>query len=385
MIHSRYLAWLALATIFWCALYLAFTWAVDPYGVSPVSTTWSTINEFKPKRRDIDRFLKPYEVWQHKPRTVFLGSSRVLESIDPSTLDGSRFAPAYNASMNATTLSLDAAHIEHYIKLDQNLRFAFVELFFWNFVYRQPEQPPHRLSKFIKNSWALQVSAQALWDSILTLKSNLSKNRMTPYVGLRGNLITAPGHNPKPMFDHYVEYVIDEYRNYPSVELHPTAFQALDRIVQICRQNGVELYLLITPSHPYDDYRILSLGYWGKLERWHRTIATYPNVLSASQYTAPLTEPVSERMAYWNDPVHPSLRFGELVLRAFLREQNPDIPPDILVPVNESNVEAVLQKRRSDLEKWISENQDFSTKFEKAKDATGTGSSSVNNFSTLSE
>ena len=61
--------------------------------------SWSGINEHKPKRRDIDRFIKPYDVWRYQPRTVFLGSSRILQAIDPSLLDGTRFAPAYTAGL----------------------------------------------------------------------------------------------------------------------------------------------------------------------------------------------------------------------------------------------------------------------------------------------
>ncbi len=348
-------------------MYFTFTWTVDPYGVSPVNASWPSINEFKPKRRNIDRLIKPYEVWRHQPRTVFIGSSRILESIDPAVLDGSRFAPAYNASVPANMLSFDAAQLAQYIELDRNLKYVFVELFFWNFIYQQPAQPKHTFASFMENSWPLHLSGQTLWDSVITLNANMAGKQRTPYVGPRGNWRNLPGHNAKPPFDIYVESIVRIHRNLSKVELQPTAFQALDRIAEICRRSGVELYFLMMPNHPYDDYRIRSLGYWSLLEQWHRSLATYPNVLGASQYTGPLTEPISERMLYWNDPIHPSAKFGELVLRAFLGDRASDIPPDILLPVNKDTVEVVLQKRRSGLDHWTAENPGFAAKFDQEK------------------
>jgi hypothetical protein len=101
MIESGYLRALALSFAAWLSLYLIFTWTIDPYGVSPIRLEFPRINALKPKRIDIDRILKPYEVWRYQPRTIFLGTSRANQSLDPSTLDGTRFAPAYNAAYRA--------------------------------------------------------------------------------------------------------------------------------------------------------------------------------------------------------------------------------------------------------------------------------------------
>src|SRR5512144_1026210 len=87
-----YLRALALGVAIWLGLFLIFTWTVDPYGVSPTQLALRGINTQKPKRVDIDRLIKPYEVWRYQPRTVFLGTSRVHQSLDPAVLDGTRFA-----------------------------------------------------------------------------------------------------------------------------------------------------------------------------------------------------------------------------------------------------------------------------------------------------
>lgn len=368
---SRYLGLFALIAFAWVCLGLGIVWTIDPYGVSPLPAAWKPLGDYKPKRRNIDRLIKPYEVWWHKPRTVFLGSSRVLESIDPSALDGTRFAPAYNASVPANMLSLDAARIAQYIRLNRHLKVVVMELFFWNFIYWQPDAPEYGLYEFIENSAALHVSMQTLWDSVLTIKAVLASKERGPYVSTRGNWVNRPDHDAKFLFDAYIPAIMKAEAKLPRVELQPSAFQALDRIVEVCRQNDIELFFLITPNHPYDDYRILSLGYWALLEQWHRKIATYPNVLGASQYTAPLVEPISRKMLYWNDPLHASSKFGDLVLRALQGEKSPDIPPDLLLSVNQQTVTAILLERRSGLERWTADNQTFTEAFDQARTSSG--------------
>lgn len=214
----------------------------------------------------------------------------------------------------------------------------------------------------------VSISVNAVLGKLLC-EGRLSRSALRG--GRRGNWVNQPNHNPTALFDAYIPAIMRAHTSLPKIELQPTAFQALDRMVEICRKSGVEVYFLITPNHPYDDYRILSLGYWDILDQWHRKIATYPHVLGSSQYTAPLIEPISEGMLYWNDPLHPSLKFGNLVLRALQGERSPEIPADILLPVDEHSVESVLRKRRDGLERWIAHNRRFTEAFDQAKVATG--------------
>src|SRR5579862_8173902 len=76
LIRPHYLVLCALGVAIWAGLALAFIWTIDPYGVAPLHVRITGLNAFKPKRVDIDRLVKPYEVWRYQPRTVFLGTSR---------------------------------------------------------------------------------------------------------------------------------------------------------------------------------------------------------------------------------------------------------------------------------------------------------------------
>src|SRR5262245_60037338 len=126
MVDSGYFRALALSLLAWLSLYFIFTWTIDPYGVSPICFSAHGINEIKPKRLNIDRLIKPYEVWRYQPRTIFLGTSRAHQSLDPSVLDGTRFAPAYNASMPAASMEMTAAYLRQYVRLDRKLHTVIV-------------------------------------------------------------------------------------------------------------------------------------------------------------------------------------------------------------------------------------------------------------------
>jgi hypothetical protein len=375
MSASRFLAAFFLCAAAWLAAFLALTWLIDPYGVSPLGVSLSGLNEHKPKRRSIDRYIKPYEVWKYQPRTVFIGSSRMLQSMDTRLLDGTRFAPAYNAAVSGATMDQDADHLEAYLRLDPNLKYAFVELFIWQVLLpQQPEPPREWLPEFVRNSVALQLSGRTLLDAAVTVKANRERYPRGQYVDRHGRMIFPPDWNAKLHFDAYHRWIVPLHKHtVVDFKLHPSTFRGMDRMVQLCREHGVELYFVVLPNNPYDDYRLQSFGYWEVLEQWQRRIAAYPNVLGFSQYTAPLIEPPSERMVYWYDPLHPSARYGELMLRAFLGERDAAIPADILLPINQDTVETVLEKRRSGLRRWIAANPAFVTAFEEAKVSAGIG------------
>jgi len=157
MIGSRYVGIFAFAAALWAGLVLGVIWFQNPYGVSPVRFSIHNVNRLKPERIDIDRLIKPYEVWRYQPRSVFLGTSRIHQSIDPAVLDGTRYAPAYNAAVPANTLSENAAYIPQYFRLDPRLEYVFIELFLYNFIFPGPEEAPRsRLSVRRRSSAAVQ-------------------------------------------------------------------------------------------------------------------------------------------------------------------------------------------------------------------------------------
>jgi hypothetical protein len=364
MIAPRYLAAFAIGIVLWCGLFLAFTWVIDPYGVSPLSVSINRVNKFKPKRLDIDRLIKPYEVWRYQPKTVFLGTSRIHQSLDPAVLDGSPLAPAYNASIPASSLGLNISHLRQYIELDPQLRTVVVELFLYNFLGQGQEHPPKDFQEYLRNSLNLFISSDALWASVQTFGYNYSDAagaRPVYEIKAGGYFYYPPGHNAKGPFDGYPAGIwkLHETRA-TGMKLHQPAFDAVREIIELCREHKLELILVLTPNHAYDDYYIEAIGAWDTVQEWLTRLSAEPATFySFSQPNAWVYEPVSTQMRYWNDPYHFSLEMGRGMLESLAGKLSSDVPQNFALRLTPDNVAEHVAGRRNAIRQWARENPDF--------------------------
>jgi hypothetical protein len=367
MIDRGYLRALALAAVGWLALFVLFTWTIDPYGVSPLKLRIERFNALKPKRIDIDRYIKPFEVWRDQPRTVFLGTSRIHQSIDPAGFDGTAFGPAYNASIPASTVRENVTHLEQFFRADKQLRAVFAELFLYNFV--GPPLVPREKPSLLEDGAALFLSANGAFDAFQTLAFNVARRPAPSYIAPGGFRVPPASITTSFGQAAFIDAIMQIHRKIlpEMMPLQTAAFADLDQIVDLCRKNNAELYLLITPNYPWDDYRLHSFGYWPLLEDWLYRVSRYPNVISYSQYNAILEEKPAPFMKYWNDPIHFNLHTGQLMMQAFLGGSDAEIPANFMRRVTPETVGAVAAERRKGLERWSRHNLDFTTAFDRAK------------------
>jgi hypothetical protein len=369
MIQPGYLHTFAIGTAIMFAAYLAFISTVDPYGVSPLRFTFPGINTVKPKRLAIDRLIKPYEVWRYQPRTVFLGTSRFHQSIDPAVLDGTRFSPAYNAAIPAGGLAETAALLEEFFEFDKNLRVVFVELFLYHFLAAEPPRARRSLLQFLPQTAPLFLSGSAIYDSIQTVFFNVS-GRPGAQVAAGGYWVPPSNYQRRFNQKHSIDFYVGVHKtNLQTMTLEPTAFAVLERIVELCRRNSAELVLVIPPTHPWDEYRLWSFGQWKVLEDWTRRLSVFENVFSFAQYNEAVAEPTVGDLKYWNDPLHFNTNLGQLILRSFLGDSDADIPSNLLREVTPATVESLLHERRAGMIRWVDESAAYTTAFDHAKAA----------------
>jgi hypothetical protein len=311
MVSPGYLRALGVSVAIWLGLFVLFTWTIDPYGVSPLRLSLQGMNAQKPKRIDIDRLIKPYEVWRYQPRTVFLGTSRMHQSMDPAVLDGTRFAPAYNASMPAASMDMHAAYLRRYIQLDPNLRTVIVELFLPNFIGAPAGQEFGTRSEFIWNAVTLFGSADTLWDSASTLAYNVFSGRPIFQVSPGGYLDRPPGRDTQAPFEGFAAYVWGPGVSEPDrATFNQAAFDSVLEIIETARANDLELIFLVTPSHGYADYYYDAVGAWSVIEQWLARLSGRATVYSFSQANDWVNEPITPSMTYWNDTFHFPLTMG---------------------------------------------------------------------------
>lgn len=362
MIRPCYLTALFFGALLWCGLFLAFTSVINPYGVSLVNISWKRINQFKPKRVDIDRLIKPYEVWRYQPRTVFLGTSRIHQSIDPSVLEGTSFAPAYNASIPASSLGLNISHLKQYIDLDPKLKTVIVELFLWNFLGQGQERPPKSFREYVLNTLALFVSGDTLWSAVQTLGYNLLRNKPIFQINPGGYFYRPPGHEAKGFFDLFPAGIWKTHKTLPNgtLSLHDPAFETVREFVEVARKHHLELIFVLTPTHAYDDYYIDSIHAWDKVEEWLRRLSSEPvTIYSFSQPNDWTYEPVKTGMRYWSDPFHFSLKMGQAMQQSLVGVHVSDVPENFMMRMTPDVVREHIRKKKEAIRIWAQHNPDF--------------------------
>jgi hypothetical protein len=359
---------LALSLAAWLGIYLLFTWSIDPYGVSPIRSSLHGINALKPKRLDIDRLIKPYEVWRYQPRTIFLGTSRAHQSIDPSMLDGTRFAPAYNASMPAASMDMTAAYLRQYVRLDSSLRTVIVELFLPRFIGGPEGLGFGTWSEFARNTVTLFASADALWDSAATLVYNMASGRPTFQIEPSGYLHRPPGRETQGPFDRFATYIWSSQVSEPEkASFDRAAFEAVLEIIEIARANDLELIFLLGPSHGYADYYYDSIGAWGVIEEWLTRLSARATVYSFSQPNDWVDEPISPHMTYWYDIFHYSLAMGRGMLASVAGLPTTGLPDNFMERLTPQRVASHIERRRQAVKRWAQANPSFVMQFEEAR------------------
>ncbi len=376
--EARYLKFLGAGITLWLILFLGFTWLIDPYRISPVQYDVEGFNRYKPKRQDIDRVLKPYEVWKNAPRSLLLGTSRIHQSMDPSVLDGTRFAPAYNASIPASSLELNVSHLRKYLRIDPELKFVLVELNFYNFIYKRSEVGHDGWLNFLSDAGALFLSGDVLWAGIQTLFYNAETNQ--PCTEIRpGGYIDYPHRRLYSPTDQYYA----TFLKFPTAsgiwafhalliqpsdhfELQESAFQAVEEMVRICKAHGVKPFFVITPSHALSNYY---LAYFGGLElqvEWLQRLTAMADVYTFPFYSEVEFGPIRYGFRYWYDPMHFTLEIGRQMLNSFALSSI-DLGPvsdRFVTRLTEDEVKPYIARYQDTLRQWAGQNPEFTAAFE---------------------
>ncbi len=367
MIDPRYLRSFGLAAAAWALAYVALSLVVDPYGVSPLSWSFRGINQHKPERVDIDRQLKPYEVWRYQPVTLLLGTSRIQQSMDPAVLDGSALAPAYNASIPASTLEMNVAHLKEYIRLNPRLRTVMVELFFYNFVGERKAHSTLPSADFLKHTAAMFLSVDTLKATFKTITKNVLAGCPCQEIKPGGHFSIPDGHDTRAPFDGFPAGVWELHRTRNDFKLTESAFQAVAEMMAIARANGLTLHFLLTPNHAYDEHYLDAVGVWGVVETWLQRLSDMTPLHSFAQPNAWTQEPVSSRMRYWNDPYHFTLHTGRAMQLALFRGQLEGTPDGFYERLTRDQIPSHIESRKQAVKLWAAAHPDFVKQFDEAR------------------
>jgi hypothetical protein len=341
---------------------LALNVIIDPFGVSPIKVAIGGINEPKVFRSRVDRLVKPYDVLLRRPATVIFGSSRVKQAFDPEHLAGSRFAPAYNAGIDWATLSEGTQLLEQQIRVGATPRHVFVEIVINTFFFPGTPRWPTTFSEHARNLASIYLSLSAVAASAYTVARGRSSAPFNQYL-LPNGLVANVKHETAK------DFLVDFPKRWAATPrsryiVDDQLLEQLEAYRRLCAENGIELAFFIAPYHSVYLYLEHERGHWPDIENFKRALARYGDVYDFTGFDRFSTEPVADRMRYWNDVNHFSIEVGNYILDVLTDRRSGDLPPGFGLRLTPSNVESHLESLHAARDRWISENRAFLERIE---------------------
>jgi hypothetical protein len=393
-LFSKYLKGLASLILTSLLMVISFNRFMDPYALYD-GPRIDGININKPAFYTHIQIAKATTVRRLKPSAIVLGTSRANYGIDPLH-PGWHAKPVYNLALPAANIYENYRYLQHAHAI-KPLKQVVLMLDFLMFNAAsngdKKKFDEHMLAVDLdghpsgSNYYVILVMASmdTFRMSIDTFfKRNISgfqafKNNFRPYFpnGLREP--TYKRYEIQKGGGHHSAFMATE-RNYFSSSYHNFEFatekrdnwQVYRQLVAMSYQQGIDLYIVISPSHARQFEVIAVKGLWEIFEQWKRQLIRITEQEAAKSGKAPLptwdfsgfnhytTEEVppqgdanTEMKWYWESS-HYKKELGDLVLDRIFDHQMSErtVHSDFGVLLTSKNIENHLQQIRTDQQQW---------------------------------
>jgi len=300
---KRYLrAWLLVAGLLMVLVALFNIW-VDPHDLSGRERV-PGLNGVKPRAAAL---TKAHQILNAQPRTLILGNSRAEVGLNPRDAAWPAAAqPVYNLALPGRGIEATILYLEHALAAARQ-HGTRPGLIVWGLDFvdflADPVQRPVEWS-FEKDGSYLQATPRLAWQEAFQRGRDIAKASLTlggtidsvQTVLFQGDPFAADldrnGFNP--MRD-YVKLARDEgyhalfaqkdasnMRSYFSRPRDLTdaqgrpalGFEQLSKVLRLCREQGIEVRLLLYPYHAHFLEIIRMTGHWEAYERWKQQLVT---------------------------------------------------------------------------------------------------------------
>ncbi len=322
----------------------SFNLAIDPYGLfgTPLLTKF---NKNKSERDKYLMLVKAAEIRQVQATVFFLGSSRVMSGLDtqhPALVSSS----TYNLGLPGVNMYQTRKYLEHAIANQPKIEKVILGLDFFMFNQNLENLPDFQEQRLGKNSGFQDLlSSSFSLNTLQTSWKNFQSNFNPQHKNTEEEVISKRFHRWLTNFLSYPGF----YQNY---SLSEARLDDLKIIIDLCKQNNIEIGVFISPTHATDNEAIRVSGLWSVFEDWKRKVVAITPVWDFSGYNSITTETISDRMSNYRDNSHYSKKTGSIVLSRLLGDRTQTIPEDFGVLLTPENLEAYLAKVRRDRETW---------------------------------
>jgi hypothetical protein len=366
-------------------------YAVDPYYFFRTPL----IEGFNHLKMGNERLQKASDVRVLKPKAIYLGNSRANVGIDPAHAAWPQ--PPYNLTQNGASFYEMERYLEHASRVSpletvvMSLDFTPFNVYYpgssdFNDAFLEGYRPPaNEVSASFDDVAAHLISLETFFASV----STVTRQSSSP-AGVNDPRSSDLRERRKFGGGQRLRFLVQE-RTYTNQLWFPAPrgefsfrdpasgrsnFQVFRNATDICRKNGIDLKLFITPVHARLSYALYASGLWPTYETWKRELVRvvddeardheaprYPlwDFSGIGSYTSeppPAPGDVDSLMRWYHESSHYHADLGDLVLdRLFGRAVASEASLDSFgIMLNPDNIERHLADSRSSLLKWIREN-----------------------------
>lgn len=376
-------------------LVVGFNDFMDPFGIFNAPKI-EGINANKPASgKSRARLAKAHQVRQLKPTTIILGSSRSDVGLDP-THPGWRNEKVYDLSINGSNMYEMVRYFQHAHALKPQKR-VLASLDFFQFNIQNKNRPDFEESRLAADFDGVSQSlcikdyliVSTSIDTFMAASKTLKGQHLTPVYLKTGSRNSVHKHQKfwaKYGWDNHRSAFIANERRFFSEFYNDfkfsepdvlSAFDPFRVLLATAHREGVDLRLMISPSHARLYETIQIKGLWKQFEQWKQTLVQMneEEALKAhknpfplwdfsgyNSYTTETVPPVTakgvEMQWYWESS-HYKKELGDRVLDRLLEHNEPGrvVAEDFGVKISSLNIEKHLAHIRQDRLQWRQNHQ----------------------------
>ena len=333
-----------------------FNWAIDPYDLFNTPNWWG-VNHEKIKKDNNDRLFKAVDIIRLQPKTILMGSSRTKQGLDPEhpAINNNRLA--YNLAINGPNTYEVRRYIEHAIANQPDLQQIILGIDFFMFNSSLDNQPSFEEKRIEKKHIILSDAINALFSldtldiSRKTIAASFKTEEQNNLYGENGFMPNRKADDgaTKWRFEQSIQLYFNLHSDYQFSQEYWSDFV---KIVELCRQNNIDLKVFISPAHATQWESIEVTGRWDTFEQWKRELVKVTPVWDFSGFNSVTTEAIKAKMNNYVDNSHYSPAIGNLILNRIFDYKPEDIPQDFGILLTTENIEQHLAKIRSDRLVW---------------------------------
>ena len=346
--YTRFLKQSVAFSTFYLIIIFLINCFADPYGLRRYGG-----------RVNNAHLVKAITVNRIKPSTVLMGSSGVARGLNPDNPILAKHGKVYNYSILGASIYELKRYFQH-VAHNGHLNAAILSLDFYAFNGLREVRPGFSESRLGTNIM-LPQDFFSLYLSLDSLKLNANPNLRGVYFSKNGTYnheINAQKRSEIFAIELQEDFSPEE-QMYASYQPSSETVGYFERIVDLAKDEEIDLTVFIPPLHVTLFYAAMLSEYWPTYQQWMRDIVAVQPVWDFSGCNSVTTEPISPHMKNFEDPSHYTFKTGDHILARILGNTSQEIPADFGVLVTSKNVDKHLEQVKSQCELWKKQNPEI--------------------------